>query len=290
MSNEKTVVGSNAVRVKVEPWGKRLLDGTFNVVVGAVAGVVADHTYDSIVEAAGETGDPEVISEIQETAQVADDSVSLNEARLAVGVDDSMSFSQAFATARAEVGAGGVFVWRGTLYGTYYETEWNAMSAEDRAAYYASISPDISGEQASRLANHGAEPDVEVEHGSVSAVGEDPIVTQVDPQDGEEHGSVSAVGEDTAEVKILGITTDDDGTQYTSIEVGNHQGVIIGCDEEPVVAIIDIDDSHSITDDDLVVDLKTGESATVGEYLGSDAMTAENGMIDVLDDQGLIEI
>ncbi|MCC8071630.1 MAG: hypothetical protein LIO90_07500 [Bacteroidales bacterium] len=53
----------------------------------------------------------------------------------ATGVNDSMSFSQAFATARAEVGPGGVFEWHGQLYGTYYATEWNSMSAEEKAAY-----------------------------------------------------------------------------------------------------------------------------------------------------------
>ncbi len=38
-------------------------------------------------------------------------------------VTDDMSFSEAFASARAELGAGGVFEWNGQLYGTFYATE-----------------------------------------------------------------------------------------------------------------------------------------------------------------------
>lgn len=55
--------------------------------------------------------------------------------QIAHHVNDGMSFDEAFAAARAEVGAGGVFVWRGGVYGTYNSDEWNAMSAEDRAAF-----------------------------------------------------------------------------------------------------------------------------------------------------------
>ena len=58
---------------------------------------------------------------------------------VAEGVSDDMSFSEAFATARAEVGPGGMFYWHGHGYGTYYETEWNAMSADERDDYWASV-------------------------------------------------------------------------------------------------------------------------------------------------------
>lgn len=53
----------------------------------------------------------------------------------ATGVDDSMSFSEAFATARAEAGPGGAFEWRGGVYGTYTAEEWRGMSAEEKADY-----------------------------------------------------------------------------------------------------------------------------------------------------------
>ena len=54
---------------------------------------------------------------------------------VATTVNDEMSFSQAFGAARAEVGAGGAFEWRGNVYSTYTAEEWNGMSAEERNEY-----------------------------------------------------------------------------------------------------------------------------------------------------------
>ncbi len=38
-------------------------------------------------------------------------------------IDNSMTFAEAFSTARQELGAGGVFVWNGNLYNTFYAEE-----------------------------------------------------------------------------------------------------------------------------------------------------------------------
>ena len=57
---------------------------------------------------------------------------------VASGVTDEMSFSEAFATARHEVGAGGCFVWHGKVYGTYYADEWNAMTPDQRDEFVSS--------------------------------------------------------------------------------------------------------------------------------------------------------
>lgn len=73
---------------------------------------------------------------------------------VATGVDDSMSFNQAFAAARHEVGPGGLFVWHGNTYGTYYANEWNAMSPDDKAQYWADVSHSTSN------LNSGDEPDL----------------------------------------------------------------------------------------------------------------------------------
>lgn len=48
---------------------------------------------------------------------------------------DDMSFDEAFAAARKEVGAGGAFEWRGGVYGTYYAKEWDGMTDEQKDAY-----------------------------------------------------------------------------------------------------------------------------------------------------------
>ncbi len=66
---------------------------------------------------------------------------------IAGSVSDDMSFSQAFAAAREEVGPGGIFYWHGKPYGTYYENEWNAMSEEDKADYWDSVYNTTTGSQ-----------------------------------------------------------------------------------------------------------------------------------------------
>ena len=61
--------------------------------------------------------------------------VTHEEIHFATNVNDSMSFNEAFAAARHEVGAGGAFVWHGTVYGTYYGNEWNAMTSEEQSQF-----------------------------------------------------------------------------------------------------------------------------------------------------------
>ena len=63
-----------------------------------------------------------------------------DKAPVAQNVTEDMSFSDAFAIARAEVGPGGVFHWHGKWYGTYTKAEWDSMDADDIAKYNQSIS------------------------------------------------------------------------------------------------------------------------------------------------------
>lgn len=63
------------------------------------------------------------------------DQTTDGEIPVAHNVTDDMSFSEAFAAARAEVGSGGTFSWHGQVYSTYTAEEWNAMSAQEQAAF-----------------------------------------------------------------------------------------------------------------------------------------------------------
>lgn len=96
--------------------------GVFLGVVGGVAAAYAGNTSepDPLPKAVPEDPKPEWL---------------VGELEVAGSVNDSMSFNQAFAAARAELGAGGVFEWRGGVYGTYYATEWNSMSAAEKAEW-----------------------------------------------------------------------------------------------------------------------------------------------------------
>jgi hypothetical protein len=51
------------------------------------------------------------------------------------GITSNMTFGQAFAHARAELGRGAVFAWHGKLYNTFFKEEWLAMSIEERQEF-----------------------------------------------------------------------------------------------------------------------------------------------------------
>lgn len=57
----------------------------------------------------------------------------------AASVTDDMSFREAFATARTEVGQGGYFEWHGQKYNTYYKEEWDELSEDDRREFVNNV-------------------------------------------------------------------------------------------------------------------------------------------------------
>lgn len=80
-------------------------------------------------------------AENAEVTVSADESVVIElEAPVSSAVSESMSFNQAFAAAREELGPGGLFVFEGDLYHTYTASEWNNMSEADRMEFSSSIS------------------------------------------------------------------------------------------------------------------------------------------------------
>ena len=82
-------------------------------------------------EEPGETGGGITVS-VSDPSPVLFD---LDSIPIAYGVSDDMTFSEAFAAARQEVGPGGVFQWNGNVYGTYYANEWENLSSEQQNAF-----------------------------------------------------------------------------------------------------------------------------------------------------------
>ena len=62
-------------------------------------------------------------------------------------IGDDMTFSEAFNSARDQVGPGGVFRWHNGLYGTYTESEWNAMSDDDKAEFAQAVRPEVMADE-----------------------------------------------------------------------------------------------------------------------------------------------
>ena len=76
---------------------------------------------------------------------------------------DSLTFDEAFAAARHQLGSGHHFTWHNGLYNTYYEPELDTLSRADRMAFMATLpnaggmkAPDklTDGDDAPRMAAH----------------------------------------------------------------------------------------------------------------------------------------
>lgn len=139
-------------------------------------------------------------------------------------VDDTASFAEAFADARAQVGPGGAFEWRGQVYNTYYAEEWNNMSVEERAGYQSKIDyTTIAG---------NAENEISQDEQNVMASD-----TEMVDSDTETDG-----------VKVLGVeaVVDNNGNPMTvaAIEVEGEQALLVDIDNDGTMDVLIADDNH----------------------------------------------
>ena len=147
--NEETIIekrpvtnGPSEKKQEDSSWKYVTLGGVPGILLGAgmlYAGQVSAQALAAEAEAVEVVDDDsiEVENEAEEPTDIVEpvDAASLVPDSLNVAhVSDSMSFGEAFAAARAEVGPGGVFYWHGGVYGTYYADEWNAMTDEQKNA------------------------------------------------------------------------------------------------------------------------------------------------------------
>lgn len=161
---------------------------------------------------------------------------SADAVHFAEGVNDNMSFNQAFAAARAEVGAGGAFEWRGQIYGTYYGDEWEAMSDEQKDAFGAKF--DFGGADSSyeaEVTSNAADTDVE-------------IVIDEDADD--DFGD---------EVEILGIVDDDEDIDI-SFATDDEVVLIDIVEDEDCDDLMDVDDSSMALVDDFDNDVDVDDN------------------------------
>lgn len=67
-----------------------------------------------------------------------------DEIAIAHNVTETMTFEQAFASSREEVGPGGVFNWHGNTYNTFYKEEWNRLSLEQKQDFLHDVGFEVA--------------------------------------------------------------------------------------------------------------------------------------------------
>lgn len=148
-------------------------------------------------------------------------------------VSDDMTFSDAFAAARAELGPGGVFEWHGNLYTTDTVEEWNAAhpqttSADDEADMEVEVAGDSDTADAADASDSEDSEDVEVEVAADDEVEDVEVIGVLDTSDEDAEIHAEVLNMDGEEVLVVDM--DNDG-EYDAL-------------------VSDISDMH-LTDDDL---------------------------------------
>lgn len=247
--NEETIIekrpviaGQQESKKEGNTWKHVTLGGASGILMGA--GLL--HAGQTV--AATKTEVPEEITEAStEEVQQASDA---QETTLPVAqMHNDLSFGEAFAAARAEVGPGGVFIWHGGIYNTYTADEWNAMTPQQKDDFAQQVNPEVRAHEVPTPTD--AQPDVAVQ-----------------PTTEAEVHTVS----DTADVHVVEqqiAQNFDMGDDVHIVGYANSEGhLVVGYDStgdgQADVAIIDVDNNFTPSDADIIMD-RDGNMATLGE-------------------------
>ena len=286
MNNEETMMDQEIQEgTKKSGAGAKVAIGVAGAAFGAgatMAGQAFAGTKDeaAVDEAAKEESANEEDSKSENTPAPDESIVATATGVRVAQVDDSMSFNEAFASARAQVGAGGVFAWHGKAYGTYYKDEWDNMSVDEKAAYhnsidYSEVLPAGSVAQHTHHAHHTTTHtviDVEetASNGEANAVAheQNTQMATADEQDVEVHvlrvGTADVDGDGYADNVAL---VDIDGTPVMLVDVDQNQVADIAVwdangDGTPI-ALVDID--HNQVADIAICDVNRDGNIGEGE-------------------------
>ena len=108
-------------------------------IVGILGGIGAVKAFSFVNK--DNVAEPDIIIEPIDDADpiISEPVIIYTEAPFATTVDSSMSFGEAFSTARDELGQGGFFEWKGNAYNTYYKEEWNSLAKSEQNVFLDSI-------------------------------------------------------------------------------------------------------------------------------------------------------
>lgn len=146
---EESIPQLNAHRSYSGFWRGVIVGGVPGIMIGAGVTAVTSSALNKLLSEAirdfMEAEESEMSqTDVQEGSDVGGSSSGTDsnvEIREANSVDDEMSFGEAFASARAEVGPYGAFVWHGRVFCTFRadDPEWQAMSTDERLAHSEAI-------------------------------------------------------------------------------------------------------------------------------------------------------
>ena len=207
---------------------------------------------------------------------------AIGDIQIAEGINDDMSFGEAFAAARAEVGPGGAFEWHGTVYGTYTADEWNNMSVADRTAYNDHFSWNHVNATSGNVATvQPIETSNDIEVVSVNPAENHHYVNHSDPD--------VVMVDDQPEIEVLGVVHDHEtGANIGGITVDGQEVYLVDVDGDMEFDIVASDlNNNGQLDEGEAFDIH-GNGLTV-DHLGgfsnpNDAIQASDDYLGSTDD------
>lgn len=134
-------------------WKKVVIGGVSGILFGSASAYAAAAVSDMSEDGDNADGSQD---------DVAEDQVEVEDVSL---INDDMSFGEAFAAARAELGPGEVFQWRGNMYNTYTAEEWDAQQGSEPEEVES-----VEVEVIASVEDEGQELEVEIENESETDV------------------------------------------------------------------------------------------------------------------------
>lgn len=197
-------------------------------------------------------------------------------------VSDDMSFSQAFAEARRQVGAGGAFVWHGKVYGTYYKNEWDNMTTEEKEDYQSSVDYEhlMAHNNAEKMPTHNASVAQNINTHDTAV--DDSASQNSDPIDAED-----------VDVHVISvehnIEMNGQEVDVAVIEVDGYHGILVDVDHDGIVegAIIDFNGDGQIQANEVSPDLSNAQIPMPQMSDGDMFMAQNNNMPDYMNDANI---
>lgn len=185
-----------------------------------------------------------------------DDVILANDEGIRFAHVNADNFGDAYAQARAQVGAGGVFQYEGKLYSTYTAEEWDSMSASDRADFQHRVYDDLPETHNEPTRQH-SEPNYTA---SAETTGNDDVIyAEADVQTGDmidpapDDYGINVIGVETVE-------TDNGPMNIAYLESQGATAAVVDIDLDGTADIIMADiNGNGIVDEDEIADIREQE-------------------------------
>lgn len=191
---------------------------------------------------------------------------NLSDAVKTTAVNDDLSFKEAFEAARAEMGPGGVFTWRGNLYNTYTADEWNAKSHQEQQQFADEVAPqtDIAEDVQIVAETSSVEEEADVQLASIPSEDNTKVDNQTSANLNTANEEVVA-NDSENDVRVVGFgdVELEDGRVITveELDFNGQRVAVVDLDKDgiPDVAMSDLNHNNQ-ADEGEVIDLHTGEA------------------------------